>query len=288
MDPSTPYRARLAGPHAEALVRWFDAELGWYAVQDPGEAPWLTVADVAGAIAEPGPADVLLLASNDGAVEAARAAVVCADPHVVAWPDDRDVLRALSPQPPAPRAVDRIEVGGASGGVGTTTVAAALAGLAAWGGQAVLLLSAPGGPLPEGTPTVAAEDLAGIHTWSAAGVVPGVADLRCLGVAGEVAGLDPGDAATVIVDGGVRHDVDVLVVRRDRAGLDALARTTAGAVVVLDHGIAPPGAVREAIGTRRFVVLSWSRRVARAAWEGRLPAALPGTWLDALRPVLGS
>lgn len=287
MDTSTPYQARLAGPHADPLVRWLAAELGWYAVQDTGEAAWFTVADVAGAIAEPGPADVLLLTSGDGAVDAARAAVACAAPQVVSWPDDREALRAMSAQPPAPRAVDRIEVGGSSGGVGTTTVAAALAGLAAWQGQDTLLLSCPGGPLPDGAPTVAAEDLVGIHTWSASTVVPGVANLRCLGVVGEVAELDPGDAAMVLVDRGVRHDVDVLVVRRDRAGLDALARTTAAVVVVLDHGIAPPAAVRDAIGTRRFVVVPWSRRVARAGWEGRLPAGLPGTWLDTLRPVLG-
>jgi len=101
------------------------------------------------------------------------------------------------------------------------------------------------------------------------------------------ADIDPAPASLVIRDTGVTEDVDVLVLRRDAAGVAALRDAVAAVVVVVDHGLAPIRAVRAAAGNRRVVSVPWSARVARAAIVERVPAGLPGAWLRALAPALG-
>jgi hypothetical protein len=95
-----------------------------------------------------------------------------------------------------------------------------------------------------------------------------------------------GDLEVAVLDVGVGTDVDVLVCRADAAGLEAAAATTAAAVVVVGDGPASAAAVRRACGGRRRLALPRSARVERAGLHRRVPGALPGSWLRALRPLV--
>lgn len=286
----------LAGPHADT-VRRFVGATPWQRTGDGPLRPDVRIVDVAGAEQVPGADDtpvVLVVGGGVDGVDAARAATVAGARAVVAWPGDRDRLVDLvderSGRRPDPR--PGLLVGGASGGVGTTTVALALAGLAAWRGAHVLALVH--GDVPtrcgravEGS-AVDREALAGPATWGAARPVAGLDRLRVLRTDGPVRSepVDAGSADLVVRDGGVGSDADVLVLRRDAAGLSALVATTAGTVVCSDAGVARPRALRKAAGGRRIVVVDWSVRVARAGLARRVPAGLPGTWLRSLARVL--
>lgn len=286
--PVIPFRHHLAGPGHDRIVRWLTDELGWQPLEDGTEvAPWITIADVPGAAAARR-VDVLLVTGSSPPAAAAAAAVATVPRFVVAWPEERDVLRGLDLAPPNPDAAERIDVGGSAGGVGTSIIAATLAAAAAWGGREVLLLDRP----RPARGVVRSDDLESPRLWSAADRVHGVDRLRRVAVAGEVDRFDPGAASLVVVDRGPRIDVDVLVLRRDRAGLEGLAATTAGGLVLTDDGLLPRGDIQEAAGGRRLVLAPWSSRVARADLRGRVPGALPGTWVanvgGLLTPVAGT
>lgn len=321
MEPRVPSRPvplvalHLTGPHADAIGRFVDAT-PWQRTGGGPLRPDVRIVDVAGAERTPAPDDTpVLLVVDRGvdAVDAARATAVTGARAVVAWPGDRDRLVALvggcAGRRPDPR--PGILVAGAAGGVGTTTVTLALAGLAAWRGARVLALvhgdvPAPCGPAADGPtvsrPTVSRpavsgpavsrpvdrDALAGPGTWGAARPAAGLDRLRVLRTEGPVRRepVDAGAADLVVRDGGVGRDADVLVLRRDAAGLDALAATTAGTTVCVDAGVARRRALREAAGGRRMVVVDWSTRVARAGLARRVPTGLPGTWLRSLAGVL--
>lgn len=289
-----PVEVAWEGTGGDGVRQWLETALGWQPVDAATAAvvpPVCGLGDVegVGAVARP---SVLLLRPDDDPLVAARVAVAARPAAVVRWPEDRDrlaevVAGVLAAGPSRGERAAELSIGGAAGGVGTTTVALALGGLAAWAGSRALVVSHGVVPAPAGR-VLAADDLAGVGTWRIATPVPGVDGLRVVRAASPVgSGAVPaGEAQVVVRDAGRDRDADVLVVRRDRAGMEALQHTTAGIGVVVDVGAAPQRVLVEAAGGRSLVVVGWSQRVARAALAGRVPASLPGTWLRALKPVL--
>jgi hypothetical protein len=290
-----PVRLRLAGPHAEAIRRWLASVAGWQEVTDDAALipPRLQVADVPGlrdsGEAEPDGTSCVLLVTDEDTAAAAAAAALRAD-AIIVWPGDRDDLPAIGgeltgQQPTHERR--ELRVGGASGGVGTTTVALGIAGLAAWALGPVLVLGHGEIPIPSPR-ALAHDDLAGPGTWGAATTAPGLPGLRVVRLPGPPgsAPVDPGPATLVVRDAGVDADVDVLVLRRDAAGLDALERSAAAISVLVETGPASQRLVSVAAGRRRVVAVGWSSRVARAGLNRRIPTGLPGTWLASLRGIV--
>ena len=215
----------------------------------------------------------------------------------VPWPAGHDDLEEVVAQllgrsaaPDAGSSHDRaggglegLVVGGACGGVGTTTVAITLAAARVWerhGGRALAITSGPT-PVPD-VRSVDRDVVAGHRAWAAGADVPGVPGLRVVRSrvpAGRIRG--PDDVA-IVVDVGVvdpaGQEVDVLVVRRDAAGLAAVARAACHTVVVADVGPVPRTRLVQACAGRRVVVAPWSVRVARAHALGRVPGSLPGSY----------
>lgn len=288
-----PVALAAAGPAAGRIRRLVEGELGWQPV-DGGPARVL-VADVAGAAgadAGGGPS-VLLVAADDDPQVAAEAVRRLRPTEILGWPPrGRDHLRdavaaALRDHAPlgAARTAPLVTVGGASGGVGTTTVALALAGLHAWEGADVVAVV--GGSVPHPTrPGVAPTALGSPSLDAALQPARGVPRLRILRVVGDRSAVQALPPRTTVVDRGVAIAVDVLVCRRDAAALEALATSPARVVLATDSGAVPWAALRRAAGRRHVVLLPWSARVARAGALGRVPASLPGAWLARLRPLV--
>lgn len=294
-----PVVLALGRSDAARVAAWVEGVLGWQPV-DPhlgGLPPRLRIADVAGAAAVDGSAEpripaVLLVAPDDPALDVATAVHGLRPAAVLAWPDERDrivpVAAELVAGERAPATDELVlRVGGAAGGVGTTTVALALGALAAWRHGATLVVTS--GTVPVASPrTVPLDALAGQRTFDEAATVPGIPGLRVARATAPPVGVpvDAGPAAVVVRDVGVGDDVDVLVLRRDAAGIAALERSPAAVAVVLDDGLAPAAAVVGAAGGRRTVMLPRSVRVARAGLLQRVPTALPASYLRLLRPLV--
>lgn len=294
LPAAVPVALDLRGRFADAVRRAVEAH-GWQAVDEATATlipPVVRLADVAATPGD-GTPTVLLVAPDDPATDAAEACLRLRPAAVVPWPDEGGRLTgAVSAATSAPRrrtpTATVLRVGGAGGGVGTTTVALTLAGLAAWRGQAALATSADAVLLPETAPAIDPSALAAPDLWARAAAIGGVPGARAVRTTapphdGHVA--DP-SVRTAVLDLGVADDVDVLVLRPDASGLAALRRTSAAAVVVVGDGPVPPRAMAEAVGGRRRVDLPWSRRVARAALVGRVPAAIPGRAVRALLPLV--
>lgn len=289
-----PVALALRGSLADPVRRVVEGSLGWQPVDELTAGlvpPAVRLADVTAPPVD-GTPTVLLVTADDTARAAADAARRLQPAAVVDWPWARDALEvAVARAVAAPRAAGRrtplVRLGGAAGGVGTTTVALALAGATAWRGRRVLVASGDEVLLPPGCPTIDPGALAAPDLWARAGAlvgVPGARAVRTLGSPDEVVVADP-SVDLLVLDRGVASDVDVLVARPDAAGVAALARTTAAVVVVVGQGAASPRAVTEAIGGRRRLDLPWSVRVGRAGLVGRVPASLPGSFVRALLPL---
>lgn len=280
-----PVRLHLRGPHAGAVERWV-LSVGWQPVTDDVGVPSaLALVDVPAALQDPPEtAAAVLLVADDAPEQAATAAVRLGVAEVVAWPEERTRLPEIAGRVVGrrmPGQVEDLRVSGGAGGVGASLVAQALAGLCAWRGRRTLVLRSAvrvGG---------AADELEGTAAWRAAVPVPGVQRLRRLEVPDPGVTVAGGPAELVVRDLGVSRDTDVLVIRRDRAGLEAAAATTAAVIVVNGDGPATSAAFRRAAAGRRAVIVPWSARVARADLHDRVPAGLPGTWLRTLASVLG-
>lgn len=223
------------------------------------------------------------------------ALVAAADDRVVevlVWPDERatlpQIVARLRSDGLAAAPGRTLTVGGAAGGVGTTTVVLALAGLAGWAGTTTMALVRGDVAVPN-VRTVGSEATAATDLWARACRLPGVSNARVLAVD------DPGRPADVtdvsigltVVDAGVDHEVDLLVVRRDRAGQAHASATTAGTIVVVDDGPLSFARCVHAAGPRRIVVVAWSTRVARAGVARRIPSGLSGVWLRPLADLIG-
>lgn len=293
-----PVVLALGRPDAARVVAWVEGVLGWQPVDAAvgGLPPRLRIADVAGVDGGAGPGaglpTVLLVSADDAPVAVATAVQHLLPAVIVAWPDGRDELAAvaddvLARTPPSAGDELTLRVGGAAGGVGTTTVALALGALAAWRHGATLVLTWGVVPFPAGR-TVELDSLAGQRTYDEAPRVAGVPGLRVVRAVSPPADppVDPGPAAVVVRDVGTSDDVDVLVLRRDAAGVAALGRSPAAAAVLLDDGLAPAGAVAAAAGGRPVVTVPRSVRVARAGLLQRVPTALPASYLRPLRSLV--
>jgi len=286
-----------------SVARHVEGILGWQPIsRGPGlVAPGLALVDRA--VAVPDGVPVILLVTDTVSPVVAAHAARGAD-AVVAWPAQAqgladvaaDVLRRRAAGPAAP-VVPTLGVGSASGGVGATTVALAIAGLAAWDlGLDCLAIVRGWVPCPT-APDVTQADLAATSLWASAATVAGLGRLRVLRLVDLPAqpvsiGPDPGGAggsawpARVVVE--VAASVaDILVARPDAAGMAALASTAAGTIVVVGDGPASDRAVRAAAHGRRVVRLPADPRVGHATWVNRVPAGLPGSFLAALRSALG-
>lgn len=302
-DPleALPVLLELARPDAARVAAWVEGVLGWQPVDGDagGLPPRLCLADVPGAPHGGRGRDrahdvptVLLVGPDDPPVAVANAVHRVGPAAVVAWPDARDELVATAAGLVArtrPATTDELvlRVGGTAGGVGTTTVALALGALAAWRHGTTLVLAA--GVVPVATTrTVELDSLAAPRTFDEARPVPGVPGLRVARTAVPPVGVpvDPGPATVVVRDVGLAADADVLVLRRDAAGVAGLEGSAAGVAVVLDDGIAPIAAVVAAAARRPLILLPRSCRVARAGLLGRVPTALPASYLRSLRPLV--
>lgn len=278
----------------DALRRWVEGILGWQTVEDDPDGPVppvVRLVDVANATSELAVDVPTLLVVDDTvrAIDAARAARLCAPAAVLAWPEDRaslpDLVTAITSGHRGPDGDARtLRVGGTSGGVGTTTVALALAGLAGWTSRRTLALVRDHAPVGPAT-RVPADAVSANDLWSRAWPLPGVGGVRVVVVEGVVRDVVPAVRGVdlVVVDAGVDGEVDVLVCRPDAPALASVPTTTAGAIVVSGEGVVPVSRLVAAAGGRRVVVLPHSVRVARAHLRGRVPTALPGRWL---RPLL--
>lgn len=286
-----PVAVDVAGPVRTQLLRVVEGALGWPVVDVDDEVlpPRCVLVDAARAGAHVGARVplVLVVAPEDEPAQAARAGAV-ASRVLDGVPDAAALARCVAGLDHAlPRGrTPWCTVGAAAGGVGATTVAAALAGLRAWR-HGPTLLATSGRSHQPGAPLVATGDLASPAVWAAAVPAVGVTELR---VARLRDGQLPPDAGPVplVADLGTGvTGADVLVVRPDRAGLEAVAAGT-GAVVAVGRGPVDLAALRRAAEDRPLVSCPWSARVAAAAMHGRLPADLPGTWLRPLAPLVAA
>lgn len=288
-----PVRLGVDARLATQLVPHLEGALGWQ-VTHGDELP--AALALVGVRTEPSPVPgipwVLLVRDDDPPGRAAACAVGAS--AVLRWPDDRDRLATVAAEllhrtGPLDPGTTHVRIGGAAGGVGTTTVALALGGLLAWHGHPTLVVASGDVPVTD-VPVVAPAALAAHRTWDAAAPVAGVPHLRVVATGpGDRARPAVPDGTIVLRDDGVTTDVDLLVCCRDRAGVAALDGAVAGAAVVSGRGALPADAwMRATRGRARQVHVDWSARVARAGAVRRVPTSLPGRWLAALAPLARS
>lgn len=288
-----PVSIDLPSRLTEEVTAFVETEAGWQVVGADG--PPAPVLRIASSVGGGGPTVVVV----DGAPGArlVRDLLLAGAVDVVAWPEDRQRLleapQRVVAAPTAARGPRLVRVGGAAGGAGTSTVALALGGLAAWSGRRALVVGdddlgvlcgvddwqGPGAvELAALDPDDAAAEVDGLAL-----PVAGVPGLRCLGGGGAaVAHVAGWPTDVVVADRRVAAAAADLVVARP----DACLRGVGGApaVVVGDRPLDRAG-VRRVLGRDPACVLPWSPRVARAGLRGRVPSALPGAWLRRLRPL---
>lgn len=291
-----PVELDLHGRHADGVRGWIEGTLGWQPVAGATAGlvpPAVVLRDLDSVHVVSAGSEVPSVLLVDDEAPPRRTAEVAATMRpdaVLAWPSDREALvdrvAAVLGRPRRAAPVGpRLCVGGSAGGVGTTTVALALAGLAAWQGAATLAVVRGNGLT---LPVIPAAALQGVGVWAGAEPLPGVPGARAVRLVGsaEVPPASDPEIGIVVLDAGVDPEVDVLVCRPDAAALEVLAVTTAAAVVVMGQGPVSSRDLRRAAAGRRGVLLPWSARVARAGLAGRVPAGLPGAWLLRLRTLL--
>lgn len=286
MTQDLPVAVALPAPLDTEVTVWVERDLGWQVVDLGGplapivalsdhpceHLPWIAVCD--------GPPDG----------EQVRRHLTAGALDVVGWPHDRLCIPLLAAQAERGRGVGdrgaRLVIAGAAGGVGTSTVALAIGGLLAWSGAEVLV-SGPA-DLVELAGAAPSHSTAGVTSYAAGAApvaVPGITGLSVIGDGNDVATAAwAGDV--VVVDRGTVVGVDTAVVvsRPDRS----LARARAAGVPVVVVGERPLSgrACRGILSSSLLAHLPTSARVARAGLLGRVPTALPGGWLRALRTGL--
>lgn len=283
-----PVRMHVDAHLQAQLAPFLEGTLGWQVTDGDELPPALALVGVDAPPVHEVPT-VLLVRDDDPPARAARAATSAS--AVVRWPAERDDLdrvaaRLLARAEQRSRGAPTVRLGGAAGGVGTTTVTLAVGGLLAWHGAAVLVVASGPVPLPD-VPLLDPAALAAHRTWDAAAPVAGAPGLRVVGTPpGARSDVAVPDEVVVLLDEGVATEVDVLVCARDGAGLAAVDATAAAAVVVVGRGgLSAPAWARATAGRGRQLEMPWSARVARAGAVQRVPASLPGRWLAGLAPL---
>lgn len=295
-----PVSVDLDGVLGQEVTAYVEGEAGWQVVADGG--PPRPVLALTGQARRGQPCVVIVDGTPD--VDQTRAALLAGALDVVGWPAERARLltipRRAGVARPAGGNAAVVRVGAASGGVGTSTVVLALAGLLAWAGRRTVVagdedllrlcgLAPWRGP---GAAEVAALDTgeAGREVAGLVRPVPGVPGLAALGGAGagwtvdtEGPGSWPADA--VVADLRSRQAGADLLVARPDAGLRALAGVRVP-VLMVGQGPLDAHGVRRVLGRVPLAWLPSSARVARAGLAGRVPSGLPGRWLAELRAVL--
>jgi len=302
---AVPVALALGERHVGSVRRWIEGTLGWQAVEDDLDGPVppsVRIVDVDGGVrlldagADAGAADrlpTLLLVEDDDVVALAADVARRLQPSgVCRWPDGRDelpdlVVRAIGQHRPGVEAGRVLRVGGIAGGVGTTTVALALTGLAAWSGLRALAVVHGHAGVRDATP-IPPDAVVSPDLWSRATPLPGVDGARVVHTGPVGPARIPTDRriGLSVIDVGASAEPDIVVCRPDRGAVEQLPVTMAGAVVVVGRGLLSPARMEELAGGRRVVHLPTSVRVARAVLRGHVPAGLPGTWLATLRPLL--
>ncbi len=290
-----PVAIEVAPPHGDQIRRWVEGVLGWQVVDRATGRLVPPTVHLVGPHADPpddGVPRILVLEADEDTPSVVAACQRLDPAAAVAWPAERDALPGIVDEvvaSPGEARGDRhvLRVGGVAGGVGTSTVALALAGLGAWQGWATLAALRGDAPA-SGLPVVPSEATATADLWSRLQPLDGVPSCRAVRVGDPGTIVDPRDPAIrlAVLDHGVDTDTDIIVCRLDAAALELLAATTAGAIVIVGSGPLPLKALREVVGGRRTVLLPWSVRVARAGLHRRVPASLPGAWLRRLIPLL--
>lgn len=298
---AVPVALALGERHVGSVRRWLEGTLGWQAVDDDLDGPvppTVRLVDLEGGtrLLDSGRTDrlptLLLVEDDDVAALAADVARRLQPAGVCRWPDGRDALpdlvaRTLGARRHGVEGGRVLRIGGVAGGVGTTTVALALTGIAAWSGQRALAVVHGHAGVREATP-VPADAVVAPDLWSRATPLPGLTGARVVHTGSGVPSRPPTDRRVElsVLDVGTGPEVDIVVCRPDRAAAEQLPVTMAGAVVVVGRGLLTPARVLELAGGRRVVHVATSVRVARAVLRGHVPAGLPRSWLDALHPVL--
>ena len=89
----------------------------------------------------------------------------------------------------------------------------------------------------------------------------------------------------VVVDAGGMEAVDLVVAAADGSLTEVGPEVD---VLVVEHGPLDRAGVRRRLGRAPAGWLPYSARVARAGLAGRVPSALPGSWVAALRKALAA
>lgn len=285
----------MHGPHDEPVRRFLESVLGWQVI-DTATAnllpPAVRIVDTTITREDLSTPTILLIGDDESAKLVGDACVQCRPDAIVRWPDDRErvgeiVERVLDTRPSAEASGTRVlRVGGSAGGVGTTTLALAFAGLAGWR-RWPSVAALRSGEFVSSHATIDAAACSSPDLYARATPLDGCATARVVVTSGTVGSPTDPSLRLLVVDVGVTHDADVLVAGRDRAGLDAARRSTAGLVVAVGAGPASLEALAEASGGRRVVAVPTSARVRNAGFRQRLPAGLPGRWLQPLEPIVG-
>jgi hypothetical protein len=298
--PTTPSAGRpvaleVEPEHDEPLRRWIEGVLGWQAVDRTTSRlvpPTVHLVGLEGDPPDDGVARVLILPEDADPRGVVAACTRLRPVTGIVWPRQREDLARVVEQVAAGSVRLRshrhvVRVGGVAGGVGTTTVVLALAGLVGWQDRRTLAVVRGDTPAAD-VPVVSPEAVGAADLWSRLRGLPGVPAARAVRVAGPAPAAEPRDPTIefAVLDHGVDTDTDVVVCRPDAAARERLPGTTAGAVVVMGPGPLRLPELRAAAGGRPITVLPWSSRVARAGFRRRVPTSLPGAWLRCLLPLL--
>lgn len=299
-DADLPVAITLPQPLLGEVAAWVEGDVGWQLVSPEGPpAPALVLTDTPRS-GQP----CVVVVSGMPSGEQVRAGLGQGALDVVGWPHERDRLVSLAdagaPELTESDGPTHLRIGGAAGGVGTSTVCLAIGGLLAWAGLRVLV--------------VGDDDLlrlCGYGPWTGPGAVE-MATLRAAdarnelpGLCRPVAGVDglavlggggSAVASTVawpvgVVVADVRtppspEAVDLVVARPDGA-LQQVANSRAPVLLVGAGSLDRRGA-QQLLGRAPAGWLAASARVARAGLAGRVPSSLPGSWLSALDKALRS
>ena len=298
--PDLPVQVDVREGLRSEVVAWVEGDLRWQVVTgDSALAPQAIITDdphrAAGGVLVLAP-DLPTDQRTRAATEAMRAGAL----DVVNWPDERDRLaaavtrrtRSHDDRPAPVRAVSAtrlLRIAGASGGVGTSTVALALAGWAAWSGARTVVagdddlialcgLGAWEGP---GTGEIAALDPrdTGREVATLARAVDGVQNLHVIGGGGRhVAVTDEWPVDMVIVDDRCQLDAADLIVGVANRRLSWCAQYRSRMLIRSGAGVGRREICR-LLGGSPLGWVEQDARVLRAGLAGRVPSALPGRWV---------
>ena len=309
-----PVVVDLPGLLRDEVVAFIEQEAGWQVVTAGGPlTPALALVErpVAGTPS-------VVVVDGQPPAESLHDSLLAGALDVIGWPADRGRLLEAPLRLPGPdsgaRAPAVLRVAGAGGGAGTSTVALGLGGLVAWaggravvvGGDDLLRLAGIDGWSGPGAAEIAALDVAGgAEVAGLVRPVAGVDGLSVLGGDGAVGPTAGWPADLVVADLGAGGHPRVcgvcrpgrdgastaldgadLVVARPDVSLRAVAGSQRPVIVVGDGPLDRRG-VRRLLGREPVGWLPASARVARAGAAGRVPSGLPGSWVAALRGILG-